>query len=98
MKLCLNMDYNGSNSYFYVNDLKIYRLEAEDSGMKPYPLCFYNVTKKVLQSRARKNWFARDVYDMSFLLVIMLLMLVILWIFIKYLMKRYKKINKNNNT
>ena len=46
------MDYNGSNSYFYVNDLKIYRLETEDSGMKPYPLCFYNVTKKVLQSRA----------------------------------------------
>ena len=66
MKFCLNLDYNGSNSYFYVSDLKIYRLEAEDSGMKPDPLCFFNVTKKVLQSRAWKNWFARDVYVYGF--------------------------------
>ena len=35
----LNYDYNGSNSFLFVNTVKMYYVKAKDSEIKPYLLC-----------------------------------------------------------
>ena len=38
-KFFLSLDYNGSNSFLFVNATKIYQLKAKDSAIKKYILC-----------------------------------------------------------
>ena len=38
-KFCLSLHYYGSNSFLFVNTLKIYQFNAKTSEVKPYPLC-----------------------------------------------------------
>ena len=43
-RFVLNLHYNGSNSFLFVNDTKIYQFKAKDSEMK-YALCLGNISK-----------------------------------------------------
>ena len=45
MKFCLSLDYNGNNSYLFVNGAKIYQFKTKDSELIDYPECFGNVLK-----------------------------------------------------
>ena len=38
-KFCLSLHYNGSNSYLFVNEVKIYQFKAKVSGIIAYPPC-----------------------------------------------------------
>ena len=41
----LSLHYNGSNSFLFVNAVKIYQFKAKDSEVNPYPLCLGNISK-----------------------------------------------------
>ena len=38
----LSLHYNGSNSFLFINAVKMYQIKAKDSKIKPYSLCFGN--------------------------------------------------------
>ena len=44
-KFCLSLQFNGANSYLFVNDTEIYKLKAKDSEILPSPLCLANISK-----------------------------------------------------
>ena len=44
-KFCLSLQFNGANSYLFVNDTEIYKLKAKDSEIAPSPLCLGNISK-----------------------------------------------------
>ena len=44
-KIVLSLQYSGSNSFLYVNAVKMYKFKAKDSEIKPYPLCLGNISK-----------------------------------------------------
>ena len=44
-KFCLSLQFNGANSYLFVNDTEIYKLKAKDSEILPSPLCLGNISK-----------------------------------------------------
>ena len=39
------LHYNGSGNFLFVDATKIYQFRARDSEIKPYPLCFGNISK-----------------------------------------------------
>ena len=45
MKFCLNLHYNGANSYLFVNGTEIYKFKAKDSEFVTSPLCLGNISK-----------------------------------------------------
>ena len=54
----LSIHYNGSNSFLFVNAVKMYQFKAKDSEMKPYPFCRGNISKKkkkITLSNMNKN-------------------------------------------
>ena len=44
-KFCLSLQFNGANSYLFVNYTEIYKLKAKDSEILPSPLCLGNISK-----------------------------------------------------
>ena len=44
-KYCLNLHYNGANSYLFVNGTKIIKFKAKDSEIVATPLCLGNISK-----------------------------------------------------
>ena len=57
-KLCLNLHQNGSKSFLFVNDAKIYqskRFKAKDSEMKKYLLCLENISGDFSTNDMNKN-------------------------------------------
>ena len=44
-KFCLSLDYNGANSYLFVNDTETYKFKAKDSEIVATPLCLKNISK-----------------------------------------------------
>ena len=44
-KFCLGFNYNGKNSYLFVNGTEIYKFEARDSEIAASPLCLGNISK-----------------------------------------------------
>ena len=44
-KFCLGLDYNGVNSYLFVNGTEIDKFKAKDSEIVAAPLCLGNVPK-----------------------------------------------------
>ena len=56
-RFVLSLHYNGSNSLLFVNATKIYQLKAEDSKIKPYPLCLGNISKCfTIDNMKKKPW------------------------------------------
>ena len=41
----LNLHYNGSSSFLFVNATKIYQFKSKDSEIKKYFLCLGNISK-----------------------------------------------------
>ena len=44
-KFCLNLHYNGANSYLFANGIEIVKFKAKDSEITAYPLCLGNISK-----------------------------------------------------
>ena len=44
IKFCLNLHYNGSNSFLFLNATKVYQFKAKDSEIEKYPLCLRNIS------------------------------------------------------
>ena len=64
-KLCLNLHYNGSNSFLFVNATKVYQFKAKDSEIIKYPLCLGNISDNVLVNSMKKIRLKWCVYDFS---------------------------------
>ena len=70
-KFCLSLHYNGGNSYFFVNDTKIYKLKAKHSEIVATPLCLGNISKDFSVDNMKK----RGLKDMSMILVLIMMLL-----------------------
>ena len=44
-RFVLSPHYNGRDSFLFVNAVKMYKFKAKHSEIKPYPLCFGNISK-----------------------------------------------------
>ena len=64
-KFCLNLHYNGSNSYIIVNGIQIYTFKAKDSEINASPLCLGNFSKNFLVDSKKKTGLYGYVYDFS---------------------------------
>ena len=71
----VNLHCNGSNSFLYVNAVKMYQFKAKGSEIKPYPLWLGNISKDFREHEEQENM-TKEVYTI-FVLIIMLLMLTI---------------------
>ena len=65
-KLCLSLHYNGTNSYLYVNDIKINKFKTKDSEMVATPLCSGNISKDWSIENVKNTGLNGYVYDYSF--------------------------------
>ena len=54
-KFCLNLHYNGNNSFLFVNVTKIYQFKGNDSGIKKYTLCLGNISKDLTFINMKKQ-------------------------------------------
>ena len=64
-KFCLNLHYNGANSYLFVNGTEIYKSKAKDSETVVGPICLGSISKDWLVDNMKKTGFAGYVYDFS---------------------------------
>ena len=71
--------FNGNNSFLFVNVTKVYQFKAQNSEIKPYPLCLGNISRHLTANNMKKQ----DEINTckTFLLIIILLIIVILSIF-----------------
>ena len=44
-RFCLNLHYNGANSYLFVNGTEIFKFHAKDFEIVAYPLCLGNISE-----------------------------------------------------
>ena len=57
----LSLHYNGSNSFLFVNNTKIYQLKAKNSEIKDHALCLGNISKYfAIDNVKKKNRFRRS--------------------------------------
>ena len=64
-KFCLSLQYNGANSYLFVNDTEIYEFKAKDSEIVASPLCLDNIPKDRSTDNMKKTGLTGYVYDFS---------------------------------
>ena len=64
-KFCLSLDYNGANSYLFVNGAEIYKLKVKDSEIVASLLCIGNISKDWSRDHMKKTGFTGYVYDFS---------------------------------
>ena len=64
-KFCLSLDYNGVNSYLFVNGTEIYKFKAKDSEIVAIPFCLGNISKDWSADNMKKTGFNEYVYDCS---------------------------------
>ena len=64
-KFCLNLHYNGTNSYLFVNGTEVHKFTAKDSEIDPYNLCLGNISKDFSTSNIEKIGFNGYIYDFS---------------------------------
>ena len=62
-KFCLNLHYNGANSYLFVNGTEIHKFKAKDSKIVANALCLGNISKDWSTDNMKKTCFNRYVYD-----------------------------------
>ena len=62
---CLNLHYNGANSYLFVNGTEIYKFKAKDSEIVVGPICLGNVSKDWSVDNMKRTGFNGYVYDFS---------------------------------
>ena len=49
----------------YANGVKTYQLKAKDSGIKPHPLCYDNISKDFAVDKMKKIAWNGYVYEIS---------------------------------
>ena len=54
-KNCLNLHYNGSNRFLFVNVTKIYQFKGKDFEIKKYPMCLGNISGDISVNNMKKN-------------------------------------------
>ena len=64
-RFCLSLDYNGENSYLFVNGTEIYKFKAKDSKIVATPLCLGNISKYWQVDNMKKTGLNGYVYDFS---------------------------------
>ena len=64
-KFCLNLHYNGENSYLFVNCTEIIKYKAKDSEIVATPLCLGNISKDFLVDNMKKTRLNGYAYDFS---------------------------------
>ena len=64
-KFCLNLDYNGTNSYLFVNDTEIIKFNAKDSKISAYLLYLGNISKDCSQGNMKRTGFNGYIYDVD---------------------------------
>ena len=62
---CLSLDYNGANSYLFVNGTEIYKFRAKESEIVVGPICLENISKDWSVDNMQKTRFTGYVYDFS---------------------------------
>ena len=76
IQFCLSLNYNGENSYLFVNGTEIYKFKTKYFEIVASPLCLGNISKDWSIDNMKKTGFNGYVYDL------MLLQLMILKTFI----------------
>ena len=61
----LSLYYNGTNSFLFVNAVKIDQFKVKDSEIKPYPLCLSNILKDFRLSNMKKTRLKENVNVVS---------------------------------
>ena len=64
-KFCLNLHYNGANSYLFVDDTEIYKFKAKVSEIVVNPLCLGSISKDWLIDNMKMTGLNGYVYDFS---------------------------------
>ena len=64
-KFCLNLHYNGANSYLFVNGTEIIKFKAKDSKIVAYPLYLGNISKDFFVDNMKKAGLKGYLYDLS---------------------------------
>ena len=64
-KFCLSLDYNGANSYLFVNGTEIIKLKAKDSEIVVSALCLGNISKDWSTDTMKKTGLTGYVHDFS---------------------------------
>ena len=59
------MEWNGRNSYLFVNGKEIIKFKAKDSEIVPYSLCLGNISKDWTNDNMKKTGFNGFIYDFS---------------------------------
>ena len=54
-RFILSLHYNRSDSFLFVNAIKIYQFKVKDSEIKPYPLCLGNISKDFTIDNMKKK-------------------------------------------
>ena len=61
-RLCLNLHYNGDNSYLFVNGKEIIKFKAKDSKIVANAICLGNISKDFSESNMKKTGLYGSVY------------------------------------
>ena len=64
-KFCLNLHYNGANSYLSVNGTEIYKFKAKDSEIAASLLRLGNISKDWSTDNMNRTGFNGYIYDFS---------------------------------
>ena len=64
-KFCLNLHYNGANSYLFINGTEIHKFNAKDSKIVATPLCLGNISKDWSIDNVKKTGLNGYVYDFN---------------------------------
>ena len=64
-KFCLNLHYNGANSYLFVNGTEIIKFKAKDSEISAYPLYLGKFSKDWSVVNVKKTGLRGYFYDIS---------------------------------
>ena len=65
MKFCLNLHYNGANSYLFVNGTEIYEFKAKDSEIAASLLRLGNISKDWSTDNMNRTGFNGYIYGFS---------------------------------
>ena len=64
-KFCLTLNYNGTDSYLFVNGIEIHKFKAKDSEIVASPLCLGNISKACSVDNTKKTGLNGCVYHFS---------------------------------
>ena len=64
-KICLSLDYNGDNSYLFVDAKEIINFKAKDSEIVTHPLCLGGISKDFPSQIANNLGLTRYSYGFS---------------------------------